>query len=1076
MNKRSKSSAAAVASEALSMAMAAALCAAGTAYADTILQEYERGPAHVASGSSALSGTVTVADGARLVKTGAGTATLDAESIVSPNAPRIDVLDGRLEIGTNGGTPASIAEPTTLLETATLWLATDVDHAHFKTSTSGDDTVVDVWRDVRDTDASATNYPYAATPLTSSYGLKSPIVATVDGKQCLYFGGFGSKRTMWIREAGSLKTLGAATIFAVTKIVGSAGHLLGNTGNSHMYEIGAWGNGALWAPYYGIWKGPHMRALRFFDNGERRDIRRDWPQKGLRIYEWCHSARAAGSFNAIFTQTDGWVSRQGGDYLMEFIAFASELSESDRLAIERYLVAKWGVSAMSAEVRVASGATASVAASGLTVRPSGEGVVEASASGLVFETGDAPVFGGEVKLAAGVPATIYGPGIPLSLSSGDSISVVRANNATDFGRETATLSETAPAGTVEKIGTGTARVASLPANVSKLDVKGGRLVLAAPVADAMPNAGGAVIAATIPNGGFESSDMSQWTLTGDGQQGRFKGSSSAWKCPYPAPQGDWVLCLKGSTTSAETTVTVPVDGRYELSFFGCGRSGFNLGTYNVKFISGTTTVDCGTADPFYVPYYGGYRKFRVPVPEIAAGTWTMRIEPNFDTGDVTTTLDDFRMELVTENADADGAWPLPNGGFENVAKLENGNGAYRNEVWNNSFYKPEWSASNSIPCWTFDRGGASPVPAAGIVEEAMFFNNAAYASPALVRHGKKCVGFWSNAGSATSAAFSPPPGVWQVRFKAAYGGNQSGTTFWNNTALTGNPAWRVVVKVNGATAADSASTGSASGFNKWHVVQPDGSFTVASGDSVTVQISQTNASGAGYVDDVELVPANFVANGGFETGSLGAWSGNANVRTYNSNVGNFGLDVCDGDYCAQLEDAMALNQTMRLPAAGLYRIRFHARTRTGDRRFSSVVVTVSSGGVTNSIANVYVDTDTFRPYEYWMSVPAAGDYTLRISGVVTASHGNSLVDDVSVVKMDGGLAAETPIVTKKTALEVASGATVALDFPGTLELDSVRLGGRSARSGVISAATHPDYFVGAGSIFVRPKGTAIYMR
>ena len=1063
---------AAVASAALSMAMVAALCAVGTAHGDTILPEYERGPVHVASGSSAISGIVTVADEARLVKTGAGTATLDAESVVSPNAPRIDVLDGRLEIGTNGGTPAAVAEPTALLDTAMLWLAADADHAHFVVVTSNDTQYVDVWRDVRDTDASVTNYPYARTPLTSSYGLKSPMVAIVDGKQCLDFGGFGSKRTMWLYEAESQKTVGAATIFAVTKIVNKTGHLLGNTG-THMYQIAAWGNGSLAAPYYDS-KSPQMRTLRFFDNGERRDVWRDWPQKGLRIYEWCHSARTAGSFNAIFTQTDGWQSRQGGDYLMELIAFEAELSESERLAIEHYLMAKWGVSKVAAGVRVAYGATASVAASGLMVRPSGEGVVEASASSLVFETGDAPVFGGEVKLAAGVPAKIYGPGIPLSLSSGDSISVVRANNTTDFGRETATLSKTAPAGTVEKAGTGTARVASLPANVSKLDVKGGRLVLAAPVADAMPDAGGAVIAATIPNAGFESSDMSQWTLTGDGQQGRY--NSSSWKCPYSPPQGSYALCLKGSTTSAETTVTVPVDGRYELSFFGCGRSGHQFGTYNVKFISGTTTVDCGTADPFYVPNYGGYRKFRVPVPEIAAGTWTMRIEPNFDTGDVTTTLDDFRMTLVTEKADAEGAWPLPNGGFENVTKLENGNGAYKNDVNNNSFYKPEWSASNSIPCWTFDRGGASPVPAAGVVEEAMFFNNSAYANPALVRYGKKCAGFWTDAGSATSAAFTPPAGVWQVRFKAAFGGNISGTKFWNNTELTGDPAWRVVVKVNGATAADSVSTGSAFGFNKWRVVQPDGAFTVASGDLVTVQISQTNASGAGYIDDVELVPANFVANGGFESGSLGAWSGNANVGGYASYPSYFGLDVCDGAYFAQLEDDRALEQTMRLPAAGLYRIRFHARTRTGNRQFSSVVVTVSSGSVTNSIANVYVDTDTFRPYEYWMSIPAAGDYTLRISGVVTSNHGNSLVDEVSVVKMDGGLAAQVPTVSSDMALEVASGATVALDFPGTLELDSVQLGGRSAGCGFLSAATHPDYFVGTGTIFVRPKGTVIYMR
>ena len=1062
--------------------------AANLSFADTFVPEYDRASIHVGSGQTQAVGPLTVAGEARFVKTGAGTATLAKEDLISPNAPHLDVLEGRFEISANG-TPAAVTPPTAILNTATVWLAADAGMAHFVTSTSGDETMVDVWRDVRDTDASVTNYPYAATPLSSSHGLKSPTIATVDGRQCLNFGGFGSKRTMWFRESGSKKKISAVTVFAVTKITNGTGHLLGNASNTHPYEIGAWGSGSLASPYYttAVMKSPHMRTLRFFDNGERRDVGRDWPKTGLRIYEWCHSARAAGSFDALFTQSDGWVARQGGGNLMEFVAFGSELSEGDRLAVERYLAAKWGVP-LAANVRVAADASVSVAAAGMTVRPSGEGLVEAAAADLMFEAGEAPVFGGEVKLAAGVPSKIYGPGIPLALASGDSINVVRANNTTDFGRETATLTKTAPAGTVEKTGTGTARVTALPDGVTKLNVKGGQLVLAAPVADAMPAALGSGISATIANGDFESSDMSAWALTGDGNQGRFKRVSGVWgdwKCDFSAPQGEYVLCLKGSSTSAENTnVTVPVDGRYDLSFFGCGRSGFEFGTYNVKFTSGTTIVDCGTIDPVHVPYYGGYRKFHVLTPELTAGTWTMRIEPNFDTGDVTTTLDDFRLELVTENVDADGAWPLPNGGFENL----DFNGAHKNKVWSSSLGDPELSASNSVSSWTFNGGGASPVPAAGLVEESMFFFKAtsasgatSYANPALVRYGKKCAGFWSNAGSVTSAVFTPPPGVWQVRFKAATGGNGS-SAFWNGSALSDYPAWRVVVGVNGTTALDSASTGSAFGHNTWHMVQPDGAFTVAPGDSVTVSISQTLATAAGYIDDVELVPANFVANGGFETGNRTGWGASgsnplANVGGYSSNTGNFGLDICDGTYRMQLEGAMALAQTLHLPAAGLYRIRFHARTRTGDRRFAQVVVTLSSDEATNTIARINVDTDTFHAYDYWVSIPAAGDYTLSIGGVITDSPDrNTLIDDVSVIKCDGGLASDTPSVSRKMALEVASGATVALDFPGTLELDSLWLGGRSAHSGVFSAATHPDYLVGAGSIFVKPKGFVLFMR
>ena len=1057
----------------------------GTAFA---IGQYDRETVHVASGTSAVGGNLMAAEDGRLVKTGSGTATMDKESLVSPNPPNIDVLDGSFTIGSNGTAPAA-AEPTAILATASLWLAADEAKAQFKTSPSGDNTAVDVWRDVRDTDASATNYPYAATPLDA--GFVSPLLASDSaGNRCLYFKGFGSKCTMLLHKsdgttyAGAGAKLSVCTVFAVTRVVNYWGHLLGNYAGDHVYHTGdpAYHNGTTASSYYCNWRNPQMRTMRFFDNGESRDTNKDLVRTGLRVLEWCHSASAKGGIDSLFGQART-ANREGGDYLMELVVFDAALTESQRLAVEGYLAAKWGIATAAANLRVASGATATVAAGGLTARLSGNGDVEAAASGATFAAdGASGVFGGALRIGSGVSARIYGPGVPLALEAGDSLDVARGDNTTAWGRETATLARTATAGTVEKTGAGTARIASLPTGVGKLDVRAGRVILAAPVADAVPSAGGGGIRATIPNPGFESSDMSGWTLNGGDSTGRFRWTSSAWQCPFAAPEGDWVLCLKrgGSDAagkpSAETTAEIPVSGRYELTFQGSGRNRYGLGTFHVRFSSGSTVLECDETDCFMV--WTGYRKHRVLTPVLSEGTWTMRIEPNFEIGDATATLDDVQMTLVTENTAADGAWRIPNGGFEELDRLTADNETYTGlDNGNCSLNYPELIASNKVSLWTFTQGGAgaSGVPSVGLVDEAMFSRNTYFASPYLCRWGKKCLGFWANGVTATSAAFTPPAGRWQIRFKSAFAGNQSGSHFWHATDLTAFPQWRVTVSVNGTVAL--TSTSAAYGHNKWATALFDGAFDVAEGDSVTVEIAQTAAVSAGYIDDVELVPANLVSNPGFETGTLGSWTGDASVIRYWWYPAVYGYDFFKGDYCAVIQGRQHAGQTLHIPELGRYRIRLHARTRPGsgaNYAFGQLAINMVQGADTNNIARVKVDTDTFLPYTFWWDAPTAGNYTLVVRGEDDIAR-NTLVDEVSVVKCDG-LAASVPDVPAKLAVEVASGAELALDFPGTLELDSLRLGGRSAGSGDISAVTHPDYIVGAGTIFVRPKATVLYMR
>ncbi len=1073
-------------------------------HADTIVPQHGRESVNVTSGSSAISGVVAIADDARLVKTGTGTATLDKENLVSPNAPHIDVLAGNLEIGTNGGTPVQPAAPSAVMSRASFWLAADADNAHFSTSLSDGNTVVNVWRDVRDTNASATNYPYAGTPVSD--GFVSPILQTVDGKQGVYFRGYKSKCTMLLHKAdGTAYTSGrekmsVGTAFAVTRIDNSWGNMLGNyvnddsAGLPHYYHLSDYSNGGVvLKAYHANMRDPVMRTMRFFDNGESRDHNRDYVRTGMRVIEYCHSASAKGAFDSLFGQAKT-ANREGGDHLMEFIVFDEALSEEDRLSVERYLATKWGVTTSSVNLRVADGATATVSTDGLTVMPSGNGVVEAEADGIVFATGETAEFGGGVKLADSVSAKFYGPGVAVALDAGDSLDVAKGDNTTAFGLETATLTKAAPVGMVEKTGTGTARINALPHGVSKLSVKGGSVVLAASPADTPPASGAADIHATIPNHDFESSDMSAWSLTSDGERwtGRHRRSDQTTLAPYDAPQGTYFLMLKRGGSDAEgvpaaqTTVSVPVTGRYELTFYGSGRKDYGLGLFQVQFISGSTTLSCDETDCFWIST--GYRLHRVLTPELTAGNWTMRIAPNFAAWDTTAEIDDLHMTLATESIPADGSWTLPNGRFENLVYHTSDNPTYASLSGQKcSLNDPAQTTANVVEGWTFSANDSSGnPPRVGLVDEAMFSRSAWYSSPYLCRYGKKVLGFWSNGGTATSAAFSPPAGRWQLRFKSAFAGSQNlnASKFWRGNALTTMPQWSVSISVNGATAL--TATSSTSGFNKWKTALIDGSFDVVDGDIVTVAISQEERLGAGYIDDVELVPANLVQNGGFETGSLGAWSGGS-VVAYTANTGIFGTDVCEGSYFLQIQGLAAASQTLQVPAAGLYRIGLHTRTASGltainnHYAFDPIEVRVMQGSATNFIAVADAATDTFRPYSWLWNAPAAGSYTLVVAGTVDARK-YTLVDVVSVAKCDAVAATATPDISKNTGLHVAAGATVALDFPGSLELDTLHLGGRLAHGEPwsqgerFSAATHPEYFTGTGSIYVRPKATVLYVR
>lgn len=1093
-------------------------CAAAmTSAAKTTLPRLESVSTNVPGGVSAsLESPIEASGESRLVKTGEGTLTVPSRIGLPASVP-VDVGAGTVVVG-GGETMGEVVAPDVIRQSAAFWVASDTQMANFDTETQGEKECVSLWRDVRDTVASSTNYPFLVVhpDVVKGGQAKSfvpPYTRTVDGKRTVYFRGWGSRCAMQVRSAAGEKTsLDVGSVFFVTSVSNTWGYLLGDADDIGSYHIGGgYESGAISNTYYSARRDPAIRSARFYDNGERRDSQSGIVKAGMHIIEFHHPGNAlAKSGNMMFGWSPDRVDREGGDDMMELIVFSSPLAEADRLAVLRYLAAKWSADRGRLLLRTAKGVSIDVAASG-EVLASGEGVYRATANGVTFTTGKETFFGGLVDAQAGCTATNNSPALAFSIEDGETLNAERANEKL-YGRMPFSLTEDAPAGTVVKTGTGAVRITELPQTVSKFEVRGGRVTLAPPMRTRarVPQTGANDIHATIPNANFESDDMSAWTMYGDkATRWRRKSGADTWISDHDTPDGDWVLVLKSSSAKepwAAVTVTVPVTGHYELSFLGDGRQNWGVGKFSISFVRDAVTNTCDDVFVFAYASNIGYARHRLLTPELEAGEWTMRIAADV-TGDSTSTFDDFKMKLVTEDLNLDGAWRIPNGGFENVLR---GGFKSRSVNWGAcSLTDFTMAASNMVASWSFTQGGdgTSGAPSVGLSHAAMSANGYGYFHNAnLDRFGDSCMAFYSNGGTATSAAFTPPAGRYRLRFKSAFAGFDQRQ--WHGKSLNNNPVWEATVIVNGGEPQSlGTASGALSGFNTWGEVTLPAEFVVPEGASVAVSIRQTAEAGAGFLDDVELVPDNnLVADGGFENATwsdASAWQrsipglgdrANKNADSYvarweyANQPQYFGYDMYEGGYCLKLwsmkEDAAW--QDVGVPSNGLYRLTFHARTRV-DSRFLSptynasyarnpIRVWMAQGGVTNEIGRTDVDYDEFRPYHYFWRAPAAGTYRLGFQSTLPAFEDRStMIDGVSLTPVGEELVSDTPDLPRGMSLNIATGAQVALDFAGTVKLDALRIAGKSY-TGTVDASTVPGVIFGQGRMEVKSKGFILTFR
>ena len=1086
--------------------------------------------------------------GASLWKYGAGTWSISSANFSTNLTSSVRVVDGAASLSDTGVSRDASAVPPALSGKAAFWLVAGVNHVY----TSETSSAVSRWYDCRETESGGvwgSVYPRAeARAMTQTNVVFYPFVdVSDDGRTKMNFGGY--KSGMWMKFLSATDAAGSLDnchIFLVHGVRNWFASVLGGTSSCHFHP-GNYGGGS--GSYISI-HDPPPTALngQFRLDGATIDPCGMAAAKGRHLLEYEAGGNSLATCNCLCNERN-IANRYGGDDVYEVVFFTNRLNAAERLAISDYLLAKWGLGERTtphldvalnrgAELVVSDAATAGALSPHGGVTLSGAGTVVkrgADSRTLILGGRLAQGFDGDVRVEEG-SAKVETHQLNYAFRSGDAVTVTKDTwSNTEFDTLVVSASSSAPAGTATKTGPGTLRVERLDAGVTNLSVSGGTVVLATPFVRAPdPAADWPHVEATFANPTFEpditgftgskteystlgTNTFYGWTVvipvgkpTSDYYAiGLFKNDVSYF-CPHRAPQGDYVLGLKWGT-SFGTSVTIPEDGLYELTFFTSGRRGYggsHMFEIQLQDQSGTEVVQTLGR---LAPYSGtGYVISRYRTPSVVrAGTYRLWFQ-TLTMYDAVATFDDFHMVKVKPHS-ALGAWPVPNGDFENIEP-----------------------ASGSVASTTF-RGVTSRGWTVASIDNAASDSDAYSGAVQLGESKNRFSAQGSRGGTmemmllgynatATSDAFTVPD-MPSGRYRLRCDASRAGGNGWLNGTMQmySDPTLKLVLEVNGTEHVLANQT-----FHSRRLVSylsPD-AVTVPAG--ATLRVKVVNAKNTTYptvsmllVDNLELVSADavddLVKNGSLTTQKSGGGSGDAeNWNRYTMNNSSVpGLAKSAASRVGTTSSSMLQNyvayarpsgyndnwfmhitqrgcftQSIAFPDAGVYQIAFWAAGRyppgypTLNYSGNQVQAWLAdpTGGTTNELGTTACLFSTnFVRYAFCFNVPAAGTYLLGIQGMngptrvspTSVDDATAFVDNVSVRKVVAeGL---DPSIGATTQLNLAEGTKLRLDFAGTVELGRLAVGGRGI-AGEIDAARYPDLVSGPGSLYVKPRGTIMIFR
>lgn len=825
---------------------------------------------------------------------------------------------------------------------------------------------------------------------------------------------------------------------------------------------------------------------------------------------------------------------QGGDYVCEIVAFEDALDESDRLEIERYLMKKWNlpVTASSgsnlrypektALLGAASNALVVVQTDGATTPPvafSGEGKIRKTATGrLSLGLGGAAEAAGSLRINGG-DVVVRSGRAPAQVAMPDSF--YKAAVYHPDGTRTADLDAEAGVrltrmldagvGKVVKQGNDWVRFNEVAADVKVLEVQEGTLQLESKPLSAIyaPASGG--VEAIVPNADFEAPISSgRVTLTEEGLNGWSKvdGKNAAQYIAWTnssvrvwfgdtgsdqriRPRGNQALQMNTSS-AAQTLITVPQEGEYEFECLAKSRYGATTSkTDYFNWVELFVGRDGESLEKFGEIHASAYRfnRYRFRMPHLEAGAYVLRFVSTLNNTDGATFIDNVRVAYVGE-AEDDIAFKVPNGDFETLVPAAG-----------KPYFNGAYSADNAADGWTIAVTNATYAsstvnPLAGIVSP-IFQNDYTHSfyDEYNARRGGKALMLLKNVACARTT-FAAPAGTFRLR--ATVVNRPMNFTPSGKSEIEARAAGRVTATLTladstvlrlGAVTASSTLAETALWATAFEIPEPQ---------QVTLTLSQTDAGGSALVDDLVFVTekrrtgkTNLIACPGAETDGWSNWktsydrsywtnSGAGYYAYANANTHAYGYCAFEGDRAFSFQCVGILSQTISVPAAGTYRFTCHSRTRADSADYGGNGVRfwmVKSGSSVTNCHNTLLMPycRNFIERSWLVDIPEPGDWIFGMTGTGVAGTGTnadrrSFLDGLSLVRADGR--EDAPSVPKKMKLSVASGARLVLDYPGTVKVSRLSLGG-VRKNGVVNAATDPDYIGGIGSLEIVPTGIAV---
>ena len=1059
-----------------------------------------------------------------LRKTGAGKLTLPAEKLYGQGS--VEVVEGELSVTATGAGSVAVAEPAILNEAA-MWLDANRHLAGADGAAATDRAAM--WYDVRETDWAtvggfSTNYIYAQGMANlAKDGLLPACGTDGNGRKYIDFGGYQSGKYMvWRKPSGGKAWIPIANSFVAYSPNGSHGHYLGvATDKSEDWNK---------RMYFAVNKGPesdsffandshalyrHLRFGHVFCNGVVVDPYDTIDKTATQLLE-TESYPVEGYAEAFFNCRNYQASagsgsagdRVGGGRLHEVLIFTNRISEIDRVLVEQYLLRKWVKSsgyAIPPKFRIMRGAT-------LTL----DGRLETSvkSEGLLRRTGAAATSFDAVTtdVYAGIGgAVVLDAGATVSNKFGAAIAPQDGKTYAVDDWNTVSVSD-GTAGIIGKTGTGTLALAGL-GSAATLAVSEGQAAIWAVVTNAAVSLSGNC----LTDGGFEGiytgttyqdyatdTSIGAWTVANYCSKGATRlcyktGWSPLWKDKgsdpkyiLGTPEGSYYLLLKNGG-GVKQTVALPKAGRYEVTMRTYPRS--DLLKYVAFARLYMDDVLVGTAQSLAQQL--DWECIRFETPWLEAGPHVFRMASEV-TEDLAIAIDDVQLRWLDDT--------------QSVAALKNGNFEDADWVAGSAGILPDVTAQEAIS-FTIQTNTALPSAfltgwtANGTVSllRGHPYSKSKFASP---MNGTGCISAFLQTGASVRQTVTiPENGLYVLSADVAnYATNGLGAA---NGLVPGTDSSANIsdyAYTSGKIQLTLGETSETISFGDWSLRRKRMSLPVrlSQGDSVELAIvaPATTSSGRNniLVDDVRLerVTDNLIANPGFEGGgdanAPAGWTVVANpldkqilYAPNDVNVAFMGDEMVDGTHRARLHGGVHLAQVLTLDP-GLYRLSFWDVSRTRRDREgapwyvnhgpSPICVTFVRGVTTNFCATVTPSSTCtrFMRREFLVKVDETGEYTLGFEATASANDDmSSFIDAVCLAPVSDMPDTAVPSAAPDVSLEVAAGASLALDWPGVFKCGRLRCTGTSLAGDIVSAAA-PDSLVGIGRLSVTPKGTIIVFR